>query len=77
MPPRLACAIVVLEKVENSDTGDQFIDYKVASTSEAWRKTYTPTEDVYVVIMFKYNAHGSYEFTLSSDYMKEIVITVT
>ena len=73
----LACAIVVLEKVDGSNTGDQFTDYRVVSYK--WGKTYTnnTSEDVYVVIMFKYNAHGgTAAFTLSNDYMKEIVITV-
>ena len=68
----LIAGLVILEKIESSNTGDVTKDYQIVSGS--WKSSITPTKDTYVMIMIKWNKHGSEQFLLSNDYMKEVKV---
>ena len=63
-----------MKKTGESDTHDMPSEYTVIQSK--WSSTYTATEDVYVVVMIKYDKHGSINFSARSEEMKKILITI-
>lgn len=73
---RLALAYVILEKIDGSDTGNLFTDYKVLKSKWFMNGSleYTATEDTILVLSMKSEMHGGEAFTLANEHMQAMEI---
>lgn len=71
----LNSAFILLKKNESSNTGDITKDYTIVQGK--WGTSYTAKEDTCIVIMVKWDKHGSEPFLLNGDYAKQILVTVS
>lgn len=71
----LRAAFITLKKNEGTPTGDITQDYTIVKGS--WSDTFEATEDTYVIIMVKWDQHGSAQLLVDCDYHKQVKVTVT